>query len=148
MVSNGDSPAGPEMISADMFEKFAMPYEKRIVDLAHSLGKAYTMHICGNTEVILDHIKKIGADAYDLDYKTDINLIYNMFHDSATLIGNIDPSGVLALGNVEDVRKKTLELLEVYKNSNRFILNAGCAIPPTTPSVNLKTMIETARNFR
>jgi uroporphyrinogen decarboxylase len=148
MVSNGDSPAGPEMISADMFAKYAMPYEKRIVDLAHSLGKAYTMHICGNTEVILEHIKKIGADAYDLDYKTDINLIYNMFHDSATLIGNIDPSGVIALGTVEDVRKKTLELLEVYKNSNRFILNAGCAIPPTTPSANLKAMIETARNFR
>jgi MtaA/CmuA family methyltransferase len=148
MVSNGDSPAGPEMISADMFAKYAMPYEKRIVDLAHKLGKAYTMHICGDTGVILEHIKKIGADAYDLDYKTDINLIYNMFHDSATLIGNIDPSGVLALGTVEEVRKKTLELLEVYKNSNRFILNAGCAIPPTTPSVNLKTMIETARNFR
>jgi len=148
MVSNGDSPAGPEMISADMFAKYAMPYEKRIVDLAHKLGKAYTMHICGDTGVILEYIKMIGADAYDLDYKTDINLIYEMFHDSATLIGNIDPSGVLALGTVDDVRRKTLELLEVYKNSNRFILNAGCAIPPTTPSVNLKAMIETARNFR
>jgi uroporphyrinogen decarboxylase len=148
MVSNGDSPAGPEMISADMFEKYAMPYEKRIVDLAHSLGKAYTMHICGNTEVILHHIKNIGADAYDLDYKTDVNKIYNVFHDSATLIGNIDPSGVLALGTVDEVKRKTLELLDVYKNSNRFILNAGCAIPPTTPSANLKTMIETARNYR
>jgi len=116
MVSNGDSPAGPEMISADMFAKYAMPYEKRIVDLAHSLGKAYTMHICGNTEVILDHIKKIGADAYDLDYKTDINLIYNMFHDSATLIGNIDPSGVLALGTVEDVRKRHLNCLRYIRN--------------------------------
>jgi len=148
MVSNGDSPAGPEMISADMFEKYAMPYEKRIVDLAHSLGKSYTMHICGNTEVILHHIKNIGADAYDLDYKTDVQKIFYMFHDSATLIGNIDPSGVLALGTVDEVKRKTLELLDVYKNSNRFILNAGCAIPPTTPSANLKAMIETARNFR
>ena len=148
MVSNGDSPAGPEMISADMFAKYAMPYEKRIVDLAHNKGVAYTMHICGNTEVILDHMKQIGADAYELDYKTDVKKIYDLFHDSATFIGNIDPSGVLALGTVDDVRKKTLELLEFYKNSNRFILNAGCALPPTTPSENLKTMIETARNFR
>jgi uroporphyrinogen-III decarboxylase len=46
------------------------------------------------------------------------------------------------------VRKKTLELLSFYKDSNRFILNAGCAIPPTTPSANIKTMIETARNFQ
>ena len=148
MVSNGDSPAGPEMISAEMFAKYAMPYEKRIVELAHKEGVAYTMHICGNTEVILEYMKRIGADAYDLDYKTDIKKIYNMFHDSATLIGNIDPSGVIALGTVDYVREKTLELLTIYRNSNRFILNAGCALPPTTPSANLKMMIETARNFR
>jgi uroporphyrinogen decarboxylase len=148
MISNGDSPAGPEMISADMFAKYAMPYEKRIVDLAHNNGVAYTMHICGNTEVILDHMKQIGADAYELDYKTDVRKIYDLFHDSATFIGNIDPSGVLALGTVEEVREKTLELLDFYKGSNRFILNAGCALPPTTPSANLKAMIETARNFR
>jgi uroporphyrinogen decarboxylase len=52
------------------------------------------------------------------------------------------------LGTVDDVRNKTLELLNFYKNSNRFILNAGCAIPPTTPPENLKIMIETARKFR
>ena len=148
MISNGDSPAGPEMISADMFAKYALPYEKRIVDLAHTFGKAYTMHICGNTDIILEYMKQSGADAYELDYKTDVKKIFDLFHDNATFIGNIDPSGVIALGTVDDVRKKTLELLEIYKNSNRFILNAGCAIPPTTPSVNIKTMIETARNFR
>jgi len=148
MVSNGDSPAGPEMISADMYLKYALPYEKRIVDAAHKAYKPYTLHICGNTEVILEHMLLTGADAFELDYKTDVARIYDVFHNSATFIGNIDPSGVLALGTKEEVRQKTLELLSCYKNSNRFILNAGCAIPPTTPSENLKMMIETARNFR
>jgi uroporphyrinogen decarboxylase len=148
MVSNGDSPAGPEMISAEMYLKYAMSYSKRIVDVAHKEGVAYALHICGNTEVILEHMKLTGADAFELDYKTDIVKIYDLFHDSATFIGNIDPSGVLALGTTAEVREKTLELLNIYKNSNRFILNAGCAIPPTTPSQNLKMMIETARNFR
>jgi uroporphyrinogen decarboxylase len=148
MVSNGDSPAGPEMISPEMYLKYAMPYEKRIVEVAHQAGLAYTLHICGNTDVILDHMLLTGADALELDYKTDITKIYNTLHDSTTLIGTIDPSGILALGTVDDVRKKTLELLSVYKNSNRFILNAGCAIPPNTPSENLKMMIATARGFR
>lgn len=148
MVSNGDSPAGPEMISAEMYLKFAMPYEKRIVEVAHKAGKAYTLHICGNTDVILEYMLMTGADAFELDYKTDITRIYNTIRNTTTFIGNIDPSGVLALGTVDDVYKKTLELLSVYENSNRFILNAGCAIPPTTPPENLKMMIETARNFR
>jgi uroporphyrinogen decarboxylase len=148
MVSNGDSPAGPEMISSDMYVKYALPYEKRIVEIAHSAAKPYTLHICGDTESILEHMLITGADALELDYKTDINKIYDAFHDTTTFIGNIDPSGVLALGTPDMVRIRTLELLDLYRNSNRFILNAGCAIPPTTPSVNLKTMIETARNFR
>jgi uroporphyrinogen decarboxylase len=148
MVSNGDSPAGPEMISADMFLKYAVPYEKKVVDVAHAAGQAYALHICGNTDIILEHMLLSGADAFELDYKTDIAKIYEYCHDSVTFIGNIDPSGVLALGTPADVQKKTLELLSFYKKSNRFILNAGCALPPTTPSENLKMMIDTARNFR
>ncbi len=147
MVSNGDSPAGPEMISSEMFAKYALPYEKKIVEVAHNEGIAYALHICGDTGVILEHMKLSGADAFELDYKTDIKKIYDLFHDSATFIGNIDPSGVLALGTPDAVREKTLDLLNIYRNSNRFILNAGCALPSTTPSENLKMMIDTARNF-
>ena len=147
MVSNGDSPAGPEMISPDMYEKYALPFEKRIVDVAHEAGLHYTLHICGNTDVILDKMLKTGADAFELDYKTDVQKVFDIYHDKATLIGNIDPSGVLALGTVDMVRQKTRELLETYKTSNRFILNAGCAIPPNTPAGNLKAMIEEAREY-
>lgn len=148
MVSNGDSPAGPEMISAEMYLKYAMPYEKKIVEVAHQAGVVYTLHICGNTDVILEHMLLTGADAFELDYKTDIAKIFNTIQNTKTFIGNIDPSGVLALGTVDVVQKKTMELLSIYKNSNRFILNAGCAIPPNTPSVNLRMMIDTARNYR
>ncbi len=148
MVSNGDSPAGPEMISSDLYVKYALPYEKRLAETAHNEGVKYALHICGNTDIILEHMLATGADAIDLDYKTDIGKIYDAFHDKTTLIGTIDPSGVLALGTPADVRKKALELLNLYRDSNRFILNAGCAIPPTTPPVNIKTLIKTARDFK
>ncbi len=148
MVSNGDSPAGPEMISPDMYLKFALPYEKRMAEVAHQAGVAYALHICGNTDSILDDMLLTAADAFELDYKTDIAKIYNTLGTTTTFIGNIDPSGVLALGTTEAVQKKTIELLSAYRNSSRFILNAGCALPPTTPAANLKMMIDTARNFR
>jgi len=148
MVSNGDSPSGPEMISPDMYLKLAMPYEKKIVETAHQCGVAYTLHICGNTETILEYMLLTGADAIELDYKTDITKIFNTIQGKTTFIGNIDPSGVLAMGSVDLVKSKTLELLKVYADSNRFILNAGCAIPAATPSENLAMMLSTARNFR
>ena len=147
MLSSGDSPADPNMILPDMYEKFVFPFEKKVVEVAHKANLPYTLHICGNTDIILEKMLETGIDAIELDYKSDIKKIFNIYHDKAVLIGNIDPSGVLALGTVKDVRNKTLELLEIYKNSNRFILNAGCAIPAETPSENLKAMIRVAREF-
>ena len=38
MVSNGDSPAGPDLISPAMYAEFAQPYERRLVDESHALG--------------------------------------------------------------------------------------------------------------
>jgi len=148
MVSNGDSPAGPEMISPEIYVKYALPYERKIADVAHSAGMPYALHICGNTDVILEHMLTTGADAFELDYKTDIGKVLKTFGTKAVFIGNIDPSGVLALGSAGDVRKKTEELLEIYVRKGRLILNAGCAIPPVTPSENLEAMIQTARNFK
>ncbi len=148
MVSNGDSPAGPEMISPGMYEQFAMPYEKIVVDAAHKAGLSYTLHICGNTDLILEMMVKTGADAFEIDYKTDMHKAFNILKDVATFTGNIDPSGVLACGTPELVRKKTIELLDVFSKTNRFILNSGCALPSITPEENLKVFVETARNYR
>ena len=147
MISNGDSPAGPDMISPEMFAKYALPFEKKIVEVAHGLGLPYTLHICGNTDTILDSMFETCADAFELDYKTDIHLIYNKFSTSRTFIGNIDPSAVLCQGTPALVKQKTEELLSIYRDSPRLIVNAGCAIPAETPSENLKMMIEAVRNF-
>jgi uroporphyrinogen decarboxylase len=148
MVSNGDSPAGPSMVSPDMYEKYALPYETILAESAHKAGLPYALHICGDTGIILDKMIRSGADAFELDYKTDVGRVYDLYHEKVTLIGNIDPSGVLALGTPDQVRSKTEELLKIYSGSPRFILNAGCALPSLTPPENIRVMIGTAREFR
>lgn len=145
MVSNGDSPAGPEMISPQMYRRFAMPYERQVVNEAHRLALPYTLHICGNTDAILRDMLGAGADCYELDYKTDVAKALSVFEDAACLIGNIDPSGVLALGTEADVVRETTRVLDICARSPRLIVNAGCAIPAGTPPENLRAMIATAR---
>lgn len=145
MVSNGDSPAGPSMLSPDMYGKFALPYEKKVCTYAHQCGIPYLLHICGNTDIIIDQMISCGADALELDYKTNIILAEEKMRGTTVFAGNIDPAGVLAFGTPKLVTEKTIELLEVFKDNPRFILNAGCAIPSTTPSENLFAMISAAR---
>ncbi len=147
IVSNGDSVAGPSMISPAMYEKFALPYEKKVAETAHEAGLPYIVHICGNTDPILDLVKTSGADGVELDYLTDTNKIYDAFRGEVTLFGTIDPSGVLARGTVDEVKKAVEDLLTVYGGEDRFVLNSGCAIPATAPSDNIHAMIQTARSY-
>ncbi len=148
MTSNGDGPAGPELISPEMYREFGLPYEKKIVEASHRHGLPYLLHICGDTELILEDMLETGADGLELDYKTDLRKVLGVLGGKSVLVGNIDPSGVLALGSKAMVIEKTRELLDIYKNSPMLIVNAGCAIPRNTPSENIFTMIETVRNYQ
>jgi uroporphyrinogen decarboxylase len=145
MVSNGDSPAGPDVVSPAMYARFAQPGETRLVEVAHHLGLPYALHICGDTTRILEAMLATGADALELDYKTDAAAAHAAMKARATFIGNIDPSGVLALGSPADVERATRQLVELFADTPRFILNAGCAIPAETPPENLRAMIRGAR---
>lgn len=147
MVSNGDSPAGPDMISPEMYRKYALPFEKKIVEIAHELNLPYTLHICGNTDTILSDMVQTGADAFELDYKTDINIIHKICKDKITFLGNIDPSGIIACGEVDQVEEKVQELLSIYSDTPRFIMNAGCAIPLMTPTENIARLVHVTKSF-
>ena len=132
MVSSGDSPAGPDLVSPRVYRTFALPWEKRLADEAHRLGLPYALHVCGRTDLILDDMLASGADALELDHKTDLRLAHDRLKDRATFIGNLDPSGVLALGTPALVVARTRELCAVFADTPRFVLNAGCAIPASS----------------
>lgn len=147
MVSNGDSPAGPEMISPDMYREFALEPEKLLLKAAHQEGVPYLMHICGNTDIILQDMADAGFDAVELDYKTSTESIFNHFSKSTTLFGTVDPSGVIALGKPEDVRREILDIEKYYRGNPRIVYGAGCAIPPMTPEENIRMFVKTVREI-
>jgi uroporphyrinogen decarboxylase len=147
MVSNGDSTAGPDMISPDMYVQYALPYEKKIVAEAHRLNRLYMLHICGNTNAILEQMVTCGADALEMDYKTDIGLVRQACaKQHVTFSGNIDPVAVIALGTPGMVEARVRQLLHIYRDEPRLIVNAGCAIPTNTPEENIRALVRTVRN--
>jgi uroporphyrinogen decarboxylase len=145
MASCGDSPAGPSLVSPRMYREFARPWERRIVEEAHRLGLPYVIHICGRTEPILDDMLETGADGFDLDYQTDARVAHDKMKDRAVFVGNLDPSEVIARGTPELVEERSRELVEIFADTPRFVLNAGCAIPADTPPENIRAMIRAAR---
>ena len=108
------------------------------------MGLPYLMHICGNTDLILDQLATFGFDAVELDYQTPVANIYRHFHDRAALFGTIDPSGVITLGSPRDVANEAEAILQQYKGNPRLVIGAGCAIPPMAPEENIRALIKTA----
>lgn len=148
MLSNGDSVASPDLLAPRMYRRYALPYARRIVDVAHRMKLDYILHICGNTTPIIDDMLATGADGLELDFKTDVDRAHSRMKQHAVFVGNLDPSGILALGTPDVVEQATRRLIELFSDTPGFILNAGCALPATTPPENLHAMIRTARLAR
>lgn len=144
MISNGDSTGGTSVISPRLHRKFAHPYEKRMAEAAHRLGLPWALHVCGNTNPILADLAATGADALELDYKTDARKAHDALAGRSVFIGNLDPSHVLAHGTASEVERAVRELINTFSDTPRFILNAGCAIPADTPPENIRAMVRVA----
>ena len=144
LTSLGDSLAGPDVISPKMFDRFARPYEERLVKTLVAEGIFTVVHICGDTTRILPFLAQYDFCGFELDYKTEAAIAKNTVGARHVLFGNIDPSGVIARGSPQEVRAATWRLMSIWKPGGLFVLNAGCAIPPTTPPENIRALIETA----
>ncbi len=143
LTSLGDSLAGPDVTSPRMFNRFARPYEERLVKDLSQDGIFPVIHICGDTSLILEALSEYEFCGFELDYKTDAAKAKRVAGRRHVLFGNLDPSGVLARGTEAEVCRATREIISLWKPEGRFILNAGCAIPATTPEANIRALMKT-----
>jgi uroporphyrinogen decarboxylase len=143
-TSMGDSLAGPDVISPEMFARWARPYEERLVKELAKDGIFTVIHICGDTSRILRLLSRYDFCGFELDYKTDAGRAKSSVGTGHVLFGNIDPSAVIARGTPALIREKTRQLIALWKPGGLFVLNAGCAIPANTPEENIRALLATA----
>ena len=147
-TSIGDSPSGPDLISPEYYREFAYPY---VVKLAQRLKRRdiiLAYHICGNATPIISDMVRSGADIIEIDQKSDQVAVKDVAIGKATLLGPVDPSGVMAFGTPELVEEKCFEALDNLAPGSGFILGPGCALPPITPDENIDAMIESAKKYQ
>ena len=65
--------------------------------------------------------------------------------DKVTLLGNIPPRDVLALGTPDDVRNAAQAMLEPLDDRSRIIASCGGGMPQDVLTENINAFIETIR---
>ncbi len=147
MTSIGESLAGPDVCSPRVYRAFEWPYAQRLVARLAESNIPLAYHICGNATRIAGDMAGTGAAVLELDYKCDLPKIKEATQGKSTILGVLDPSGVMALGPADLVREKAREELEILAPGGGLILGPGCALPPTTPPESVHALIETAHRY-
>jgi len=140
VIGIGDAVAS--LISPAMYERFALPYQQRIVDAIHAKGALARLHICGRTTHLLPQMARTGVDIIDVDSMVPFEVAVERLAP-AIVCGNINPVTVMLQGTPDQVISSTLDCR--VKGGTRFISMAGCEVPDATPPANLYAQREALR---
>jgi len=138
------------LISARIFESFALPYLKQVNQALMERGvKRFSVHICGNHEENLEAWTQLPWPPRTIFSigEMDIHRISEAFGHNHIIGGNISTT-LLALGSHEEVFEAARFCIEQGKDlPGGFILMPACTVPVLAPPLNIQAMVKAAREF-
>lgn len=128
--------APTDILSPRMFENLIMPPLVRVIE---SIEGPSVLHICGDTNPIVEMMARCGASAISVDQKNRLGETRDKLGPDAVIFGNYDPYGMLVQGTTDDVRAGALKCIAEGASA----VWPGCDIWPTVPRENMSTLVET-----
>ena len=146
ITSIGDSLSGESLLSPEMYRRFSQPFERQY---KQALGAGLlSVHICGQSNHIIEDMVKTGAEILELDHLNDLPRSLATIANRCCVFGNIDPSAVLYQGTPSFVKDQCRQAIVSARRRNaRFVLCPGCLVMANTPPENVQAMTEAAAEF-
>ena len=132
--------ATTDILSPRMFKTLIRPHLERIFA---AIDSPKVLHICGDTDSIVDQMALCGADAISVEQKNHVAESRQKVGPNMLILGNIDPYGVIAQGKPDDVDKAVLEAI----NNGVNAVWPGCDIWPTVPKENMEALIAATQKY-
>ncbi|WP_406655636.1 methylcobamide:CoM methyltransferase MtbA [Methanolobus sp. ZRKC2] len=138
-----DPTASAQLIGNEFYEKFVVPFHKRICDAMRELNVATVLHICGDTTKGLSLMETCGVDGISVDQNVDAaTAVGNV--ERAVIVGNLDPVNMLWNQTPEAIREESQKVLD----AGIGLLGPGCGIVSKTPTENLQAIVEMAKSHK
>lgn len=133
-----DSWAG--ILGHDQYQEFGMKYIKQIVD---AIEGPFTVFAKGAYSS-LPNLMDLSCTTIGLDWNMSVNNARDMCGEAKTLQGNLDPC--VLYGSHQSIQSETFKMLKSFK-SPRHIVNLGHGVYPDIHPENVKTFINTVKNY-
>jgi len=136
----GIGDAAASLVDPDTYNTLVMPAERELIRRVHELGARVRLHICGKIDHILPGMARVGADMIDVDSLTDIGVARKHLGGEVLILGNLDPVKHCAEKSPEEVIEEVKTC--AAKVGDKYVVGAGCELPPHTPPENLHAMVK------
>ncbi|MCM8758368.1 MAG: uroporphyrinogen decarboxylase family protein [Candidatus Omnitrophica bacterium] len=142
-----------DMISPAAFERFNVPFMKRLVNAIRETGAKSIYYYCGNPWDRIDKILQIGADALAFEegkkgFEIDIEKIADVVAGRAVILGNLDAINLLPHADEKTLAKEIERQMKAgIKNKRRFIMSTGSPVTPETSIAQVQLYCELARKI-
>jgi [methyl-Co(III) methanol-specific corrinoid protein]:coenzyme M methyltransferase len=132
--------APSDVISPGMFKSLVQPH---LIKVISEIESPSILHICGDTNHIVELMNECGADAISVEQKNDVAETRQKLGDEAILLGNIDPYNVLVQGSEKDIEDAVKNAIENGVNG----VMPGCDIWPDVPVENMIALVEATKKY-
>ena len=146
----GNVPGG--FLGPKIYDQYVLPYEKKYIKLAQSIGVKTIYHNCGQIMGLIDSYKKLGSDIVEPFSPPplgdgDLKEAKEKSDGKFVIIGNVDQVNVLQKGSINLVREVTKKTVGIGKSGGKYILQTADYLEYGTPIDNVKAYIETGIRY-
>ncbi len=133
-----DSWAG--VLSPAQYETFAIPYLKQICE---AITEVPVIVFARGAWFAMDSINQLDCSVVGLDWNTPPEVARQKLGAQRVVQGNLDPCFLYASG--EEISTAAIEMIRKF--DGHHIVNLGHGVYPDTPLENVKTFVNTVKEF-
>ena len=140
IIQMSEPSASTDLLSPDMFDEYAGVYVK--ASLAAVKGASSVLHICGNTEPILDNMIATGVTGLSIEEKVDPKVGVKKVNKRVALVGNVGVVNPLLQGTPEDCYKHG----RIVKEAGFDVVAPGCGLSALIKNENLLALVKAVKD--
>ncbi len=129
-------------LSPEDFRRWALPAAQRALSRVKGAPRLYFTR---DTAAFLPWLKDIGADAYGVDWRTDIGRAREVLGGAMPVQGNLDP--IALYGPAHDIRARVHQIIK-RAGPLGHVFNLGHGITPQTPISGVEAAVEAVRSWQ
>lgn len=130
-----------DLLDPNIFKTLVKPELEYLSDQS---GSRIILHVCGNSQPIIEDMLTCGYNAISIEDIVDLNYVIglkNSLDTDTQICGNISTNTALLLGSPAVVENE----VKVAINEGIDVLCSSCSVPPHSPESNVRMMVS-ARN--